>query len=268
MRRVVTISALCLLFSVCSYAWDYDSQTSTTEHSVQLRAGVEFTKKWNNGLQIGLSEDARFDIYSTLPSAYAWTSIGTAFNKSYTTLTFAYAPVRYIKLDAGYSLKLMGNKGYTDCNEFLRHRVFVSLTGTVKIDRWKLSLRERAMCEMRTDSVNPLEKNKYDFMLRSRLGFEYSCFSRPLKPYAWVEVVNTLNVLEYQRKDGHQYIRRVRTAVGLKYRVNKNNSLNFYYRFNYGYDRDINITKKSGKIELTEEYGYQHAVGIVYEFGW
>ncbi len=207
-------------------------------------------------------------MYSSLPSSSAWTKFGTAFNKSYTTLTFAYAPVKYFKMDAGYTLRLMGDKGWNDCNEFLRHRVFVSVTGSYKAERWKFYLRERAMCEIRTDSVNPLEKNRYNFILRSKLGFEYSCFSKPLKPYAWVEVVNTLNAPEYQQKNGHQYIRRIRTAAGLKYRIDKRNTLNFYYRFNYGYDRDINIKKKSGDIELTEEYAYQHAIGITYEFGW
>ncbi|MBR1563745.1 MAG: DUF2490 domain-containing protein [Paludibacteraceae bacterium] len=260
--------SLMLLTPIASYAWEYASQEKNVWHSVQLRAGAEFTKKWNNGIHLGISEDLRFDMFSTTPVNNAFTDFGMAFNKSYTTLTFSYSPLKYLKLDAGYTLKLMGTKDWSDPDEFLRHRVFVGVTGSVKVNRVKLYLRERAMCEMRTDSVNPLEKNKYNFMLRSKLGVEYSSFSKPVKPYAWVEVVNTLNVPEYQQKNGHQYIRRVRTALGVKYKINKNNGLDFYYRFNYGYDRDINITKKAGNIELTEELGYQHAIGITYNFGW
>ena len=41
-------------------------------------------------------------------------------------------------------------------------------------------------------------------------------------------------------------------------------SLDFYYRFTYGYDRDINITKNKGNIELTEETLYQHSFGVSY----
>ena len=260
MRRLLSISLLLALCSMMAFAWEYDSSAKTVEHSVQLRAGAEFTKKWQNGIHLSVEEDLRFDLYNSLS--------GTAFNKSYTTLTFSYSPVKEFKVDAGYTLKLLGNKDWDDYNEFLRHRVFMSVTGSYKVGRVKLSLRERAMCEIRTDSVNPLEKNQYNWMLRSKFGIEYTCFSKPLKPYMWVEVVNTLNAPEYQQKNGHQYIRRVRTAVGTTWRLNKNNSLNFYYRFNYGYDRDINISKKNQKIELTEEYGYQHAIGIAYEFGW
>ncbi len=254
------ISVACILCSLFTYAWEYDSSAKTVEYSVQMRVGADFTKKWRNGIHLGISEDARFDVYNNLT--------GAAFSKSYTTLTFSYSPIPYFKFDAGYVLKLMGNKDWSVYNEFLRHRVFMSVTGTYKTERWKLYLRERAMLEMRTDSINPLEKNQYDCMLRSRIGFEYTCFSKPLKPYAWIEVVNTLNAPEYKQKNGHQYIRRVRTAIGLKYRVDSRNSLNFFYRFNYGYDRDINITKKEKLVQLTEEYGFQNAIGFTYEFGW
>ena len=263
---------LILFFVLCcvlrSYAWEYASQEKNVWHSVQMRVGADFTKKWDNGIHLGISEDVRFDMFSSSPVNNAFTDFGLAFNKSYTTLTFSYSPITYFKIETGYTLKLMGDKDWSDVNEFLRHRVFVGVTGSVKINRVKLYLRERAMCEMRTDSVNPLEKNKYNFMLRSKLSLEYSSFSKPIKPYTWVEVVNTLNVPEYQQKNGHQYIRRVRTALGLKYRINRNNGLDFYYRFNYSYDRNINISKKAGNIELTEELGYQHAIGITYNFGW
>ncbi len=267
MKRLTLTASFIICCLIPSYAWDYASQESTVEHSVQLRVGADFTKKWDNGIHLGIKEDMRFDMFSTIPSRNA-TGFGMGFNKSYTTLTFSYSPVGFFKMDAGYTLKLMGTKDWSDYNEFLRHRLFAGVTGSVKFNRVKLSLRERAMCEIRTDSINPLEDNKYNFFLRSKFGFEYSCFSKPLKPYAWVEVVNTLNAPEYQQINGHQYIRRVRTAVGLKYKLNHNNSLDFYYRFNYGYERDINVTKKKGNIELTEEYSCQHAIGICYNFGW
>ena len=135
-------------------------------------------------------------------------------------------------------------------------------------DFFKLYLRERVMCEMRTDSINPLEKNKYKWTLRSKLGANFYVPGKPVKPYVWVELVNTLNAPEYQQKNGHQFITDVRTQAGVKWRVSRNSSLDFYYRFRYGYDRDINITKKKGYIELTEETLFQHAIGITYNFDW
>ena len=72
------------------------------------------------------------------------------------------------------------------------------------------------------------------------------------------------NAPEYQQKNGQQFISRVRTQAGVKWRVSRLSSLDFYYRFTYGYDRDINITKNKGNIELTEETLYQHSFGVSY----
>ena len=69
-------------------------------------------------------------------------------------------------------------------------------------------------------------------------------------------------------RNGRQFISDVRTQAGVKWRVSKLSSLDFFYRFSYGYDRDINITKKSGKIELTQETLYMHSVGITYNLDW
>ena len=121
---------------------------------------------------------------------------------------------------------------------------------------------------MRTDSVNLLEKNKYDLVLRSKLGTEFIIPGKPVKPYLWVELINTLNAPEYQQKNGHQFITDVRAQAGVKWRVSRLSSLDFFYRFTYGYERDINITKKKGYIELTEETLYMHSIGITYLLDW
>jgi hypothetical protein len=104
----------------------------------------------------------------------------------------------------------------------------------------------------------------------------YHAVSKPLKPYIWCEVVNTLNANELQRyyanndptNSGHQYVRRVRTGLGVVWRLTRRSSLDFYYRFNYGYDRDVTVKANSQKLLLTEETSYQHAIGVAYNFGW
>lgn len=257
---------ICLFVSLTAAAWQYDSQEAVTMHVAQTRAAAEFAKKWNNGLRLGFSEELRFDAYNSL--------YGPSFSQSFTTVALSYAPVQYVKFDAGYTLKIIGADSTwsaakkADVNEWMRHRTFFSVTGTYRFDYAKLYLRERALMEARTDSVNPLEKNQIDWQLRSRLGAEFYIPGKPLKPYVWCEVINTLNAPEYQQKNGHQYISCVRTQVGLKWRVSKLSSLDFYYRFGYGYDRDINITKNKGYIRLTEETTYLHAIGVRYNLDW
>ena len=63
--RLWVIGAL-LALSMTALAWDYETQTCDTTHGVQLRAGAEFTKKWNNGLRLGIAEELRFDVYLSL----------------------------------------------------------------------------------------------------------------------------------------------------------------------------------------------------------
>jgi len=262
MRRLSLIGLLITL-SLSAFAWEYNSETT---HSAQMRFGATFNKKWNNGLRLGVSEELRFDVYNS--------AVGPAFRKSYTTIDLGYKPIEYLKLDLGYTLKLLGpdstwsDTKKADANEWIRHRAFFSVTGSYSFDYAKIYLRERIQMDARTDSVNVLEQNKIDWVLRSRIGAEALIPGKPVKPYLWLELVNTLNAPEYKQKNGHQFISSVRTQAGVKWRVSRLSSLDFFYRFTYGYDRDINITKKKGYIELTEEKLYMHTIGVIYNLDW
>ena len=265
------LCVVCLLFlSPNVMAWEYDSYGNTMEQSVEIRVGADFSKKWKNGLSLSLSEDVRVGLYDKLSGVNAKdefvdTVNGPAFNKSY---TLAYSPIKYLKFDVGYTLRLLGGKDWSDYNEYLRHRLHIGLTGIYDTHYVKLSLRERLLCDIRTDSVNLLEKQQYEWLLRSRLAAEFYVPGKPVKPYAWIELENTLNATEYQQKDGHQYISQVRTQAGVKWRLSRRSSLDFYYRFQYGYNRDVNITKRKGYIQLTEETSYLHAIGVTYNLDW
>ena len=262
-----------LLLSPNVMAWEYDSYGNTMEQSVEIRVGADFSKNWKNGLSLSLSEDVRVCLYDKLSGVNAKdefvdTVNGPAFNKSYTTVALAYSPIKYLKFDVGYTLRLLGGKDWSDYNEYLRHRLHIGLTGIYDTHYVKLSLRERLLCDIRTDSVNLLEKQQYEWLLRSRLAAEFYVPGKPVKPYAWIELENTLNATEYQQKEGHQYISQVRTQAGVKWRLSRRSSLDFYYRFQYGYNRDVNITKRKGKIQLTEETSYLHAIGVTYNLDW
>ena len=264
---------LLVLISPKVGAWEYHSYGSTTEQIVQLRVSADFSKSWKNGLSLSFSEDVRVNMHNQLSGMNAKEESvdavnGPSFNKSYTTLALAYSPIKYLKLDVGYTLRLLGGKDWTDYNEYLRHRVHIGVTGSYDTHFVKFSLRERLLCDIRTDSVNLLEKQQYEWLLRSRLAAEFYVPGKPVKPYVWVELENTLNATEYQQKDGHQYISQVRTQAGVKWRLTRKSSLDFYYRFQYGYNRDINITKRKEHIQLTEEMSYLHAIGVAYNLDW
>lgn len=264
-RRFVAV-LMTLALCAGAHAWSYDSESASETQAAQLRFGAEFNKKWRNGVRLGISEDLRFDLYNS--------AVGPHFRKSYTTLEFGYKPIDYLKLDAGYTLRIIGadstwsSAKKADPNKWIRHRVFFGLTGSYSFDYAKIYLRERAQLDMRTDSVNILEKNKYNWSLRSRLGAEALIPGKPVKPYLWIELINSLNAPEYQQRNGQQFITDIRTQAGVKWRISRLSTMDFFYRFSYGYDRDINITKSKGKIQLTEEKLFIHSIGIYYNLDW
>lgn len=269
------IILLALLFvSASTHAWNYSSTEEQTTHSAQLRVGAELNKKWHNGLSIHISEELRFPMYGTITgSNIAQDSILTpCFGRSYTTFTLGYRPLPYLKLDAGYTLKIYGNKDWSDVNKWMKHRVFFSITGTYKYENWSFSLRERFLTEIRMGDIDKhtetglYEKNRADWQLRSRAGVSYHVFGKPVKPYLWVELINTLNATELS--GGKQFITSVKTQIGTTWRLTEKNSLNFYYRFTYGYDKDVNVRAKKQTIELTKETDLLHAIGVTYCFDW
>ena len=142
---------------------------------------------------------------------------------------------------------------------FTRHRATASLTGSVKWGRFKFSLRERyqfthrmgAYCNRERWYYNPyhvmfpddipeyfidddpesdsysymtnVKKAKSDHKLRSRLAVSYDIKNCAFEPFAEVEVYNELdNAFAYDK---------VRYTIGAEYKINKENKVKVYYRY-------------------------------------
>lgn len=267
MKRIFLFLPFFAIVSLPMKSQEMKSEDTLRTNAVEIRVGAEFNKHFNRqNLTLSFSEQIRSRVYETNNTPY--------FRHSYTTVQLTWTPIPYLKIGAGYTLRLYGDKGWSDPNEFLRHRPFVVLTGQYKTGQWKFSLREKLDINCRTDSVNPDEKPKVDLTLRHRLHAEYAFFGKPVKVYANCELKNTLNrPTEYINKaDGTerfgQYLCNVRAYAGVRWRINKMNALDFAYRFDYSYERDINITHNKANVELTHQYGYTHALVLTYELDW
>lgn len=141
---------------------------------------------------------------------------------------------------------------------YTRHRATASLTGSFKWGRFKFSLRERyqfthrmrSYCDRTRWYYNPFheiipgteeyfldelpESDEYSYMtdekkaksdhkLRSRLSVSYDIKKCPLEPYLEIEVYNQLdNAFAYDK---------IRYTVGTEYKINKQNKLKLYYRY-------------------------------------
>ena len=263
MKRLIYIAFVAfLLLPTAAKAQEIVSNTTTTEQIAELRIAAGYEHAFKYGLGLAVEEEIRSCLGGTSPAA---------FTRSHTTVALDYEPIPYLEMAVGYTLKLYGDKGWEDPNEYLRHRAFFNITGKAKVNRWRFSLRERILMDCRTDSVNANEKNAIDFTMRHRAMVSYSMFSQPLRFYAAVELANTLNApTEYLNTCGStqygQYLTHVRPEIGMRWRIDKRNSLSLAYRFDYGYKRDLNIKRKSGNVELTNAYKYNHIITLAYEF--
>lgn len=162
---------------------------------------------------------------------------------------------------------------------YARHRATASLTGSVKWGRFKFSLRERyqfthrmrSYCDRERWYYDPYhkmfpedipeyyldddpesedysymtdeKKAKSDHKLRSRLAVSYDIKKCPFEPFAEVEV--------YHELDNHFAFNKVRYTIGTEYKINKENKLKLYYR----YQDYADIDEVSG-----------HILGISYAF--
>jgi hypothetical protein len=75
-----------------------------------------------------------------------------------------------------------------------------------------------------------------------------------------MEVFNTLNAKYFG-----QYINELRPEIGLQWKVDKHNTLNLAYRYNYVYSRNIDMLD-SGNVSLEHEYEHKHVVLLTYKF--
>jgi hypothetical protein len=234
------------------------SENTTHTQTPEAHIFATFVKSFKHGLSLTLEEEIR-----SAPS-----------HRSHTTVALGYAPIEYLNLYAGYTVKLYGNQGWSDPNKFIRHRANVLLTGQVKLGQWNLSLREGVMLDARADKIDTREKNVVDFTLRSRLQATYSIPKTPLSIVGKFEILNTLNApvdyinsISASADEYGQYISELRPELGLQWKIDKKNTLSLAYRYNYIYGRDISILD-SGDVELSHNYTGKHLILLTYKLGW
>ncbi len=280
MKRFLLLTIL-FCCGLTTYAAKLKYDSTAVSQTFETRISADFTKHFRQKITLGFSEEIRLQFFNqvaksaTGSSATAYTLNETPdyFRRSYTTLSLGYKPIDYLGINAAYTLRLLGNKDWNDPKEFIRHRATLALTGHIQANQWKFSLRERLDINCRMDSVNTDEKAPVDLRLRHRLHASYDIMGKPIRLFLNFELINTLNApTDYLNavtgKDYGQYLSDIRTELGVRWRLDKRNTLAFSYRFNYSNERDIDISKSAKNIRLWQEKGYGHIFAINYEFDW
>ena len=217
------------------------------------RVSVGIEKKLAKGLHGGIEEELRFEDGLS------------AFARSMTTASLSYKFNKYLRAGAGYSFIYIPDD--------VRHRVYADLTGRYKAGGWTFSLRERLQCTHLTREFNEYQQPRNALALRSRLKLSYQLFAKPLVPYLSVELRNVLNGAKYTDASDPStmtysdlYADRVRTALGVQWKLSKRSSLDFYGLFDACSRRDSDASKKGVLKSITIEPAYNFTVGVAYSF--
>lgn len=265
MRRALLILAAVLAVSAAraqntdafEKAKNYVEGTERSDE-FRMRMAVDVEKRLARGLHLSLNEELRLeDNLRKVDRVNTRVALGWKVNA-------------YFRVKANYYLMAMydtkrGDAGeITDREWSVRHRFALDLTALYRFGRWRLSFRERVQTTIRTDSIDSREKVSPAWCLRHRLQAQYVFPDKPLKPYAFVELRNTLNVQEVV---GKNFLSRVRVGAGLEYTFNSRSALDFYYLFDYSKDYDVGFTRNKGLLkEFITERGYYHTLGVQYNF--
>lgn len=191
---------------------------------------VGLTKKILPGFNVSLEED--FRLRDNLQSV----------DRFSTTVELSYRFNKYLKTGGAYNLI---NYNHPTKNWEVRHRYYFYVTGSYRINRFTLSLRERFQSTYRVGVSETSKRPNPKFYLRSRLELEYDIRKCRFEPFASVEFYNTLNDPQGNELD------RVRYTVGSKYKLNKKSAFNIFYRY-------ISYTD--------EEEKSSHLIGLGYSY--
>ena len=272
-----TIIALFLVIAI-GFPFALKAQTDVAlDSEFGGRMSVSVDKKITKGLYVSLEEEVRFD-----------NDFGSL-DRLQTTLALNYKVHPNIKLGLGYAL-INGYNASSESFKNPRHRFLADATGTLHFGNWNLSLKERFQVTQRTGDFNMYQNPKNALTLKSRLKAQYKGFDQ-VQPYAYFEVRNYLNApviaaaydgsvyvtLDDYSEEGEtgwfltgfngNYVNRLRGSIGMDVKLDKHNTLNFYFLGDYLLDKIVDANAEGTKLKsYSKETGFKGWIGAGYEF--
>ncbi len=250
-----------LLLPALATAQDYPREyRSKSDNDFQFRTGFTLEKDITRHLSFDWQEELRLkNCFKDIDAIHS--GIGLSFKA-----------LDWLKLSAGYTYIADRNRishrnsegvKFYDHEWESKHRVNMKVAFSVHAGmKWKFTLRENFQGTFSSKSTDPREKLDNRWLLKSRLTASYKPFHSRLRPYAYLELANTLNTPELV--DGN-YLSKVRLAVGTTFRVTRRSSFDFFYRFDYNYDEKVDIKNKKQIIRFTDDREYNHILNVSYK---
>ena len=241
------------------------------------RVSLGVDKKIIKGLHVILEEEVRFD-----------NNFGSL-DRLQTTVGITYKVHPNIKLGLGYAL--INGYGFNSGSfKNPRHRLMADVTGTLHLGNWNLSLKERFQVTRRTGDFNVYQNPQNALTLKSRLKAQSKGYGK-VQPYTYFELRNYMNApvigaaydgsvyvtLDDYSEEGEAgwvltgfnggYVNRLRGSLGVDVKLDKHNTLNFYFLGDYVIDKVVDANAEGTKLKsYTKETGFRGWIGAGYEF--
>ena len=253
------------------------AQTDVTlDPEVGGRLSLSFDKKLAKGLHLTLREQVWMD------NNFA------SFDRFQSQLSLSYKVSPELKVSLGYAM-INSYSSSDSAFKSPRHRLMADVAYTYRFGDWSLSLRERVQGTYRSGQMNEYQAPRMAWMLKSRLKLTYKGFRR-WEPYGYVEMRNTMNapvikanwdgtyyVTDAGSRTGEAgwfldgfsgwYVNRWRGALGVEYRLNKENRLEVALLADWLTDKEVDANAEGTKLKSYERVsGFKGWLVIGYSY--
>ena len=267
MKRLMTI--MTLLAALLPVNIRAQGSVNDLETDLRGRIGVEADYKIKKGMHLNIETEGRFsDNFGTFARVQA--GVGMSYKLG-----------RHFKASAGYLLiEKKNSSGVWKTN----HRFYVDGNLSFKSGDWRFGIKERVQFTHR--DVNNVYQNTRNLVAsKTRFKVSFTGF-RDFQPYAMLEARVVLNDPAFVHSSSQQYdssgyyywpissttytdtyCNRFRGGLGLEWKINKKNSLDFYGLTDYCYDKNIDTNRKGTKLKsLTYDRTLALTAGVAYKF--
>lgn len=261
MKKLVSLLIIALI-PVIGFA---QGTVNDLETDLGARVNVSLNKKIAKGLHVVAEGEVRLsDNLSSLGRYQAGVGI-----------TYKINPI--FKVGAGYQLieKLNSSSEWKP-----RHRFYADARATLSAGDWSFSLKERLQLTHRNVN-NVFQNNPNSLALKSRFKVSYKGFSS-VTPYGYLELRNVFNdpacsatwsttslaYSDYSFKGyTDAFVNRLRSSLGLEWKLSKQHALDFYVLGDYCYEKNIDTNSEGTKLKsLTFDQSFNTAFCIGYQF--
>lgn len=247
-KYVVSLSILSLLilFPLSASAQDYEH--AEKPFSVEGRVSGAIDWKLSDHISLHGKEEIRFN------------DNFRSFSKSHTDAIISYKPFSFLKLEAGYIFIYIPDGS--------KNRFTASIDGIYPKGNIELKLTEKIQRTSELTEINPYEKARNLYQLKTQLRAKYKIPESSWAPHLSIEARHSLNAVNPESITLKEpaFIDRMRFKAGTEWTTNQSNIIDFFAFVDYKHSLAIDATPEGILQSAVWESQWIANIGLAYKF--